>query len=348
MYRHLKECLPAIGSLFLTAGTGPGDFGGDSLTDTEILQLSYPPPHPDTKPCPVKPADFPTITGQSSGTFIGGRPINCGGSNLQQTCREFIAKENVWEEPEFQLNVPRSPGGGVRVSEDQWWLTGGNGFTDLYTEGAGFALSTEKPEPLTGSYSLTRVTDTQVIMTGGRILPSSNNLSNQTWLYDFFLEEWARLPDFQLARKEHMTGLVQGTDGSKYLVLTGGYDEDYNSTLSTEVYSLANQTWSAGPDLPQTVRRAETLPYEWSFLMVGGFLNNTMSDRILYFDPVVFDWVILPDRLSTPRTSFVSMIVPLDFCQEIQDIEKSKLQEGWGRVASLFVITMWWKSSRIR
>ena len=310
----------ATGNLFVSAGNGPGDFGGDPVYLTEIVQLSHPPSHPNTLPCDAEPADFPTISSGASSTFIGGRPLVCGGSNVQSGCREFLARDNTWDDPEVEFTEGMSPTNAARVNEREWWLTSAGGSTDVYTEEDGIATKGALPPPWPrANYALTRISDTQVMMTGGRA--GNSEETDEAWIYDSFLDEWTEIESFAVARENHVAGLVQGTDGSKYVVIAGGFDMEDGLERSAEVYSLRNQTWTKGPDLPFRLHRPEVVPYEWSFLIVGGYVNGTYSDNIVYFDPVTFDWVVLPDKLQQARASHIVMVVPKDYCFTIQSPE---------------------------
>ena len=95
-------------------------------------------------------------------------------------------------------------------------------------------------------------------------------------------------------RHQHVCGLFNNDQ----VVVVGG--ESYDASMlivgiSTDIYSVASQIWSKGPDLPHEVSRAAAFQQPNNFLVVGGFDGGiTNHDTISAFDGV--QWVLLPTR----------------------------------------------------
>ena len=91
---------------------------------------------------------------------------------------------------------------------------------------------------------------------------------------------WTELTTMPSPRKYVQAGLVQYSDGSEHIVVTGGccYTE------LTEIFNLQTFTWSVGEDLPVAIGYGASVPFEDSFLIVGGYPDYL--DSIYYFYPV--------------------------------------------------------------
>ena len=59
-------------------------------------------------------------------------------------------------------------------------------------------------------------------------------------------KNWTFGPRMNVARFSHTCNLIQRMEGSKEIIVVGGYDEHYNGLDSVEIYSLDNQTWRHG------------------------------------------------------------------------------------------------------
>ena len=64
------------------------------------------------------------------------------------------------------------------------------------------------------------------------------------------------------------------------MVVAGGYDTTKLST--TEIYSVENNIWRLGTPLPQAINRPASLPYEESFLVLGGSGGGTTCLDTIY------------------------------------------------------------------
>lgn len=54
---------------------------------------------------------------------------------------------------------------------------------------------------------------------------------------------------------------------------------------------------------------ARTTPFEESFLLTGGYGEVTYTDTIYKFDVASEGWILMEERLPTPRNVHVAMMV---------------------------------------
>ena len=103
-------------------------------------------------------------------------------------------------------------------------------------------------------------------------------------------------------------GIVEKTDGSQKLVVTGGYfSAIYYS--STEELDLDTLQWTAGKDLPDALDYGSSVQYKDSFLAVGG-TNGAATDHIYEYDSDTGDWITRIEKMVSARYLFAAFLVP--------------------------------------
>ena len=61
--------------------------------------------------------------------------------------------------------------------------------------------------------------------------------------------------------------------------------------------------------LPKPIRGAAVVPYDNSFLLVGGFSDGLYSADIHMYNAVDDEWIKLEAELKTPRYNHVALLV---------------------------------------
>ena len=105
-------------------------------------------------------------------------------------------------------------------------------------------------------------------------------------------------------------GPVRGRLGGpvEKVVAAGGYDGSYLST--TEIYDLASDSWSKGTPLPVGLGFATVVPYETTFLVLGGYMYGGCSDKVFLYE-TSGEWSEQPHmKLSQPKCGMAAMLVP--------------------------------------
>ena len=96
--------------------------------------------------------------------------------------------------------------------------------------------------------------------------------------------QWHRKADMIEARQKHGCGRVTNpATGKEEVVVAGGYANGLLS--STEIYTVVDDTWRSGSPLPKAFQQTASLPYEDSFLILGGHdgscLDNSYKVKFL-------------------------------------------------------------------
>ena len=97
-------------------------------------------------------------------------------------------------------------------------------------------------------------------------------------------------------------GFINGHE----VVVAGG-----DQLKSSEILDLNTNQWRRGPDLPIQTRLQwpSSVQFLDSFLVVGG-ADLEYQDTIIKFDPINYEWMILPQKLQNPRALFTAFLVP--------------------------------------
>ena len=315
----------------MTFGTRDGIFGEETVLEPEIVEVSLPYSPDGAKRCPVQPGYIASSEQTSSSSaFVGGRPIVCSADGSYRSCLEFQADKNQWTV--LQTLVPSVDGlwtEGVKLNETNWWVGAASASSRLYLDGEGFVDSVEMPGGLkrTG-YRAVRISDYQLMLTGGQVESTDPDVfgyvdTGEVWIYDFYLGAWSQeqsLPSG--SRSRHVAGIYQGITGSRYVVVAGGMDENFNALNSTEIFNLRRRKWEEGPALPVSLTEATSVGLGWSFVVLGGFDHEAdeLNESVFEFDPFSYElrWNEREEKIRVPRKGLSATLIPTDYCQTIQ------------------------------
>ena len=96
----------------------------------------------------------------------------------------------------------------------------------------------------------------------------------------------------------------------KVVVAAGGDNGAYLST--TEIYDVATDSWSKGTPLPVALGYAAVVPFEMTFLVVGGETSyrTSYSDKVFLYE-TSGEWTEMTHmKLSQPKRNVAAMLVP--------------------------------------
>ena len=121
-----------------------------------------------------------------------------------------------------------------------------------------------------------------------------------------------------------LPGLICGPIRSKSggpvekVVVAGGWDGSYLST--TEIYDVASDLWSKGTPLPMELICAAVVPFETTFLVVGGEKgSNSYSDKVFLYE-TSGEWKEMTHmKLSQPKQGVAAMLVPSSLFDEDEE-----------------------------
>ena len=83
---------------------------------------------------------------------------------------------------------------------------------------------------------------------------------------------WTSLPPMPTPRSE----VASATDGSR-IVVAGGFTADGSTVATVEIFDVADETWSVGPDLPVAVNHAMAAPFDGSVAVLGGYAGPGLA-----------------------------------------------------------------------
>ena len=98
--------------------------------------------------------------------------------------------------------------------------------------------------------------------------------------------QWDQMADMADIRSNHGCGTVKNSaTGKEEVVVAGGTGRVPGGgccpAISTsEIYTVEDNAWRQGPALPRNLSGPTSLPYEDSFLIMGGYDGSSCSDSI--------------------------------------------------------------------
>ena len=100
-------------------------------------------------------------------------------------------------------------------------------------------------------------------------------------------------------------------DGSRGILAAGGLSE--NSCEFLDIDTLDG--WVPRAALPYGLGHGASVPYNDSFLIVGGFNynGNYATDEILFYNPERDSWDSMQQSLDDSRTDMPAFLVPDEF-----------------------------------
>lgn len=94
----------------------------------------------------------------------------------------------------------------------------------------------------------------------------------------------------KLRRKWHGCGAIETAEGQKEIVVVGGEDTTmYETTLTTEIFSMEDMEWRMGPDLPEPIQTPVVVQKAETFVILSGRkdgFDDDFTDSIYEFDQV--------------------------------------------------------------
>ena len=200
---------------------------------------------------------------------------------------------------------------GHKISANgDWWVTGGYNSNDGYLASteilseSSFAPYADMPVPR-GYHNLVNMDEDRVMLLGGQARYV------ETFIYDANNGTWSNGPNLKSGRYSSQAGLVTFTNGSKAVMVAGGFPH-----IRTSEYLMLDgdgDSWTFGPLLPIDICDGASVQLDKSFLIVGGN-NGTYQDTIWMFDTAINDWTLLEQRLTIARSHSSSFMVPDNFC----------------------------------
>ena len=291
---------------------------GNTQFDSEMIDLSS---TTAISGCPTA-ASHNGGAGQTRdgvGFFVDDKVIYCGGYDgnnnnvISKACHIYHFGNDSWTLGPTMNDKRRYPAL-AKMNDTHFWICGGrNSFgdaghktTEVYNTVTN-SLSYYEDLPKKTSYQyLVKIDDTRYFTGGFGKSPDEN----KAWIFDSSDRSWTPRQDSTNKHNEGAAcGVVTLSDGTKEIVVAGGKNQ-----ATTEIYSIATNTWRPSDNLPTSTERMSSVPYKTSFVAIGGRVGGSRIDSVLYFDPVLHTWETLPVTLQSARMLAVAVLTTIPAC----------------------------------
>ena len=198
-----------------------GGFAEGALFDVEMIDLSK-----KQRNC-AKPSDYPLAAYGSTGAYIDGKVVLCGGYEYKKSCAQYNEENGTWTTVSFELNLARRSAVGT-ILDGKWWISGGSiedpiepekitDETEMFDQDNKTFVN-YRPLPLPReNHNLVTFRATQAMLLGGQYE------IDETYIFDITNETWSDGPPMQTARDRCQAGLIKYGNGTKAIVAAGGY-----------------------------------------------------------------------------------------------------------------------------
>ena len=180
-------------------------------------------------------------------------PHVCGSNSdhpPMDECWRFVAPSNSWEKASGSL--PRDINRVGHAFQEDWGIIMAGGrkndgeccsYNVTFTTTATTFENLMEPLPESNVYfCVTGINASHIFITG------LGAFDKDTYMYSTLTNEWQQLPLMPTGRRYSGCGVVRLEDGSKVVVVVGGYgyEVDNDRTDTVEIYSIEEQQWHTG------------------------------------------------------------------------------------------------------
>ena len=284
-------------------------------------------------------ADYPAPVGQgcSAGRF------HCSGFSdpnfdfvYNKTCF-YLNETYQWNQFQSHLNENRRCATCTSLYDGSgYWILGGNTYMATKSseilkspEGSfeyGPVLPPEFNRPMIAPYQqcIVKINDGTFFMSGLDLMQHPFRAPKLIFYlvkFDGMNATFSKLPQSPIiSYGSHGCGFYTSSKGQNsledtFLVVAGGFDENYKSSNTTSIYSTQSNSWISGPTLPRPFAAGgyvsdETFP----LLLIGGCsdcdgIQYTTYNDIMSYNRDLNTFEILPGKLNSARVWFTASIV---------------------------------------
>ena len=257
-------------------------------------------------------AAFPVLTSSATGVLFNDLINICVGYTLgdaNSQCFEFHT-DGSWKKA-FNLQNPlKYWGTSVTFGERKlkyWWILGGEPDGKSTEVWAGNPAShlmnfTIKLPSIVNQPCVVKISEREAFVSA--IPKFESTSSNFAWIYNFYENEWTRLPNSLNMHSGPACGLLKNST-SKYIVLAGGY-----RMSTTEILNLESKTWTTGPDIGTDLYGGSMVSVSdgEELLLIGGYSNKALT-QILRINSSMVSWETA-GSLNDARFNSVATAVP--------------------------------------
>jgi hypothetical protein len=294
-----------------------GGYGnGQDLSSAEVVD-----PFSDVESSDIDPYPYTVVRSCMSGN------LHCGGYKIiinniikhYKTCYQLINNKQWKAQP--QMNYGRSDSSCTMLSNDSFWIVGGESDDSSETvksselfkmEEQQFHKSLILPENMV-NHCMAQINKTHLFVAGSDYnekMAYIVEMTPQTKFHKITDMNEDRYKGAACGSFTNPSSFKDGTEETFLIVAGGGY---YGST-TTSIYSMANQTWTPGPDLPRGFFSCGYVSNEnHPLILIGGLdEHNNKRNDIMAYDKELNTFEVLPGKLNVARYGFAASGIYID------------------------------------
>ncbi len=258
--------------------------------------------------CVRAPSNFPQSIQSAMGAALTSAqiPVVCGGITTEDgvldQCYRYDAATDYWLRA-GRMNTPRYGGAYVNHPTRGLIMLGGRRvpgseyLVSVESTVDGETFDTDYPEMLDTvnlGHCAVLVDENRLIVSGGTGLP------HRMQMLDLRTLRWTRMPNAQYPMVSHACGVTRNETGPVAFVTMGSFiNSNYGRTVAE--MDLHTGVWTGRGVFPEKKAFAASVPFEDSFVIVGGLVDNAFSGTAHRYHPGNHTWTQLTDSLSQRR-----------------------------------------------
>jgi hypothetical protein len=289
-----------------------GGYANGILDGAEFVDMS------ETNGFCNSPAKYPYPAADAVGFWFHNQPWVCGGESDQTTTRQecyaYNQATDSWT-PRSSMKTARVFAAANPIKDGtELWITGGKDgntllqSTEILTAAGTWVAGPELPVPL-AQHCIVGLDSDRVFISGGIVTADDTTGTKKAYIYSFRTNVWTEIKDMLEARFGHTCQIMDIGDGLE-IVATGGWTK-----RNSDIYQERTVTWRNGPSFDDSKFLSNSLEFEETFVVVGGWGTFQHSIEIWKFNPINITWKKLPQKLKQGRASASSIFVPRSYAQ---------------------------------
>ena len=285
--------------------------------------------------CLLNLNDFPKfLLDACSATLTGNLPHVCTGLDGYEgpidKCYRYVSGSDTWLEW-GTLSEARHRAGCSQCDEHGLVIIGGqaypnNGdYTNLVEStqnGQTITLLEDLPE--SKQYPcVVALQAGNIFCAGGSYANPNSEKSGKTHIFRMENPEtskWTEVADMITPTDGHVCGAIFVQGGSQEVVAAGGRTGIASPSDAVQIYSVDDDMWRSANPLPFAMYGATSVPYEDSFLLLGGAILTGYSDAILRYRPQTESWTLLDTKMPRAAYGMTAVMVKRDIFPECEVI----------------------------
>jgi len=296
---------------------------GGGLNDVEEVKLNA----SLENECPVPNTFHPKYVYDAVGANMNGTPIVCGGwydgVGNTKMCWTYDLDSQNWTNS-GNMSTARRDAGGAYDPLIGFVISGGRGGTydavhtsvERTYDGVNFSTLPDMPRAFHyGIHCLVSLKNGVLFATGVH-LTATHERQQGTYMYHGSNNSWSAMNNFP-EEGNVLDGCSCGTieeDGQvTEVIAAGGLHSNGVESKSVFIYNIESGLWRSGQNLPFKIKDAASVPYQGSFLLLGGWCYDCTDrslDTVIKYNKDTGEWETLPARLAVGRYDHVAITKP--------------------------------------